>query len=94
MKISEGLLKEIAYQIKFHRKSFPTVYYMCDSNENRIRYEHSNITVHKKILASITGKPLYRLYSACGLCFLCIFLEGSLDLVTIENLEEIKTMLQ
>ena len=38
MKISEGLLKEIAYQIKVHRKSFPTAYYMRDLDKKGERY--------------------------------------------------------
>ena len=33
VKISEGLLKKIVYQVKVHRKSFPTAYYMRDLDE-------------------------------------------------------------
>ena len=33
VKISVGLLKKIACHVKFHRKSFPTAYYMRDLDE-------------------------------------------------------------
>ena len=35
VKIHEGLMKKIAYQIKFHRKSFPMAYYMHDFDKNK-----------------------------------------------------------
>ena len=33
VKISEGLLNKIAYQVKDNRKSFPTAYYMRDLDQ-------------------------------------------------------------
>ena len=34
VKISEGLLNKIAYQVKVHR--FPMAYYMCDLDEKLV----------------------------------------------------------